>query len=108
MKTETYNKIREAIENKLQIHAIYEWHKREMCPHVLGLKWNEEQALFCQFWWTSSSEWVITPIKSRWRCLPLSKLENVELVKWDWYTIETQWKQRTSCVDQIHIEIPFT
>ena len=55
MNSNTYEIVRKAIIEKKQIVAEYQGHKREMCPHVIGKKYGENQALFYQFGGTSSS-----------------------------------------------------
>lgn len=45
----TYETVRKAITEKMQIVAVYQNHRREMCSHVLGTKNGRKQALFYQF-----------------------------------------------------------
>ena len=55
MNSSTYEIVKKAIIQKKQIVAEYHGHNREMCPHVIGKKYGENQALFYQFGGTSSS-----------------------------------------------------
>jgi len=105
MSSTSYQLIAEAIRSKKQIHSTYSGLHREMCPHVLGYKDGKEQALFVQFGGLSSSKGSITPASAEWRCIPVGNLSNIKLVDGPWYTLETQNKRRTSCVDQIDVEV---
>lgn len=107
MSSSNYQLIYQAIENKKQIHADYQNYHRQMCPHVLGHKQNKEQALFCQFGGESKTDGVITPDNAKWRCILVEELSNVKIVDGDWYTLDTTGQKRTTCVDEIDIEIPF-
>ena len=69
-----YDIIKEAIKQKLQIHAHYNGHSWEMCPHVLGFKDGRRQALFYQFGGTSSSGLEPLGSPKNWRCIPIDKL----------------------------------
>ena len=46
MASETYELIKRAIQDKEQVVATYRGHRREMCPHILGVKGGRPQALF--------------------------------------------------------------
>lgn len=107
MQSQNFELIMQAIKNNQQIHADYDGHHREMCPHVLGYKAGKEQALFCQFGGTSSSQGQINPNNAQWRCIPVEELSNVEIVDGEWHTLDTKHQRRTSCVDEVVIEVPF-
>lgn len=106
MRTENYNRIRNAIENKLQVKAYFQWEYREMCPHVIWIGWNEERALFCQFWWISKSKGVILPEKREWRYMALDKLSNITTDKGIWYTLDIKWERKVNWyITDIDLEV---
>lgn len=107
MTSQNFELIMQAIKNKQQVHADYDGHRRELCPHVLGYKAGKEQALFCQFGGSSTSQGVISPANAQWRCIPVGEMSNLQVINGPWYTLDTQNKRRTSCVDEITIEVPF-
>lgn len=94
MPSNIYNIIRNAAENKLQVHANYDWEYRQMCPHIVWIGWqNEERALFCQFWWGSKSKWVITPKTREWRNITLNKLSNITTISGEWHSLNISGKR---------------
>ena len=44
-----YEIVKDAIQNKKIVLAMYDGYERIMCPHVLGTKKGRHQALFYQF-----------------------------------------------------------
>ena len=104
MPSSNYDLIRQAIIDKAQVIAVYQGHEREMCPHVIGLKGNKEQALFCQFGGYSGSAGTVTPDSLLWRCLSIDTLSEVLIRSGPWYTIDTH-TQRQTCVDIIDVEV---
>jgi hypothetical protein len=105
MNSSIYQIIAEAIQKKQQIHAVYNGRERKMCPYILGKKGDKEQCLFLQFGGYSNSEGVITSQEAKWRCIPIDNLSEIRVIDGDWYTLETQNKQKTTCVDSIDIEV---
>jgi hypothetical protein len=101
----TYDVVKQAIINKQQVIATFDFHVREMCPHVIGKKKGRELALFYQFGGTSSSG-VIQPDGSpaNWRCITISGLSNVSVRDGEWHTASNHSKQQT-CVDEIDVEV---
>jgi hypothetical protein len=100
-----YELIKSAILNKQQIVATYQGHRREMCPHVLGRKNGRLQCLFYQFGGSSSSGPVGTPGNPHnWRCMPVDKLQDVEVRDGPWYTAGNH-SQQQSCVGTIDVEV---
>jgi hypothetical protein len=86
--------------------ATYTGHRREMCPHVIGLTDGHEQALFYQFGGTSSSGLVSQGARSSWRCIRISELTNVSVGSGEWHT-EPPYAQRQTCVDIIDKEVVY-
>lgn len=103
MASPVYDLIRSAVLNKRQVIADYNGYRREMCPHVIGLKGGREQALFFQFAGQSSKG--LLP-GGEWRCIPIAGLRNVEVRDGPWHT-DTNHSQRQSCVDAIDVEVTY-
>lgn len=100
----TYDIIRNAIINKLQVVATYDGHVREMCPHVIGTKGGREQALFYQFGGTSSSGAIVPNSPKNWRCLPIEGLSGVSTRPGQWHTGANHSRPQ-ACVDNIDVEV---
>ena len=95
---EAYDAVRQAIEQKLQLVAVYKGKRRYLCPHVLGTKKQKAQALFFQFGGDANS---VLPADGEWRCLPLEGLEILELVEGEWYSSEHLGRYG-NCIDDVH------
>lgn len=103
---DNYTIIKNAILNKQVVTAIYQGHRREMCPHVIGTKNGRRQALFYQFGGTSSSGIIIPGSKNNWRCIPIDTLEGITISEGDWHTASNHSIPST-CVDIIDVEVDF-
>ena len=100
---DVYECIKQAIEQKKQVHANYKGYSREMCPHVLGTKHGVLQALFYQFGGSSSRG--LKGDGSDWRCIKLQDLEKVSVKEGKWHTGKVKTDRRSSCVNAIHHEV---
>jgi hypothetical protein len=102
-----FDLVREAVENRQQVFALYRGHRRQMCPHVLGWKNGRRQALFYQFGGTSDSglQWDGSPMN--WRCIPVDDLKDLRLVDGPWHTAPNHSRPQ-SCVDSIVAEVDLT
>jgi hypothetical protein len=97
-----YSLVREAILGRHQIHATYEGHHREMCPHVLGrTKDGHTQALFFQFAGTSGRG--LAP-GGDWRCMSIDRLEGVTIGPGEWRTAPNYPGPQT-CVELVDVEV---
>ena len=106
MNSNTYKMVRKAIVEKKQIVAEYKGHKREMCPHVIGKKNGENQALFYQFGGTSSSGNIVPGSNENWRCIKIDKLRIVEVRDGEWYSYSGHTNPQT-CVDDVDVEVGY-
>ena len=102
----TFLLLRKAIEEKKQVVADYNGHRREMCPHTLGWKRGREKALFYQFGGSSKSG--LEPIGSpnNWRCVFVDNISNVQIQAGPWFTASNHSRPQT-CIDEIDREITF-
>jgi len=107
MPSSTYTLVREAITTKRIVVATYGGHVRELCPHAIGMKNGKEHALFYQVGGTSSTRPIGPPgSKQNWRCLDLSKLQNVGVKDGEWGTAPNHSRPQ-SCVDEIDVEVEY-
>lgn len=106
MNSKTYQIIRNAIANKQQVIAIYDNYHREMCPHAIGHKNGVEQALFYQFAGDTSKGPIVEQSRNNWRCITISKLQNVFVRDGEWHTYENHSRPNT-CIDVIDLEVDF-
>jgi len=102
-----YSEIRQAILDKKQVIAMYNGYRRELCPHVIGLNSKgQEQCLFYQFGGESSSGTIIQGSFKNWRCIPLDKLEVLEVLDGEFHTASNH-SRRQSCVKIIDVEVEY-
>ena len=96
-----YGLIKQAIQTKQQVVAMYLGDWQEMCPHVLGLKDGEENCWFYLFGGTSSSAGRNL---MGWRCMKVGELSNVSIRPGPWHTDPRHSRPQT-CVDEIDVEV---
>jgi hypothetical protein len=101
---DTYQLVREAIQDKRIVIAWYDGYERIMCPHVLGTKNGRPQALFYQFAGSSKSGLSTDGSPNNWRCLFLDQLTDVHSEEGQWHGAPNNSRPQT-CVDQIDVEV---
>jgi hypothetical protein len=103
---EIYGTVRQAIIDKDVVVASYRGHVREMCPHVIGKKNRQPQALFYQFSGGSSSGLKPDGSPANWRCLRIDELSHVSVKKLAgaWHTA-SNYSSTQTCVDEIDVQI---
>lgn len=95
-----YALIRQAIEERRQVHAAFGGYQRRMCPHILGTKDGLPRALFFQF--AGGSSRGLAP-GGDWRCLPLDGLTEISVHDGPWHTRAHSEPQH--CVERIDLEV---
>jgi len=98
-----YNLIKAAINNKSCITCTYNGYLRKMTPHLIGTKNGIEQALFYQYGGSSSSGLSRNPTKN-WRCIPIAKIEDLELND-DAFQTANNHSSKQTCIDNIDAQI---
>src|SRR5256885_2449981 len=73
--SEIYRLFEQAMTERKQIVCMYDGHRRELCPIILGHSQGEERALTYQFAGGSTSRKL--PPGGDWRCLTLSNVSEV-------------------------------
>jgi len=101
-----YSLIRQAILNKQVVVASYNGYRRQMCPHVLGMKNGREHALFYQFAGGSSSGLGPPGSRNNWRCVFVDELTDVQVVDGTWHTAPNHSRPQ-SCVGEIDVEVAY-
>lgn len=100
----TYQLIRNAIEKKQQITAMYNGHYRELCPHAIGTKNGKEQAMCFQFAGTSRQGGITRDSTDNWRCIEIAKLKDVAVRDGEWHTASNHSIAQI-CIDVIDLEV---
>jgi len=104
--SEKYEIIRNAIQRRKPISAVYHGKHRLLCPHQLGQNENgEHQALFYQF----GGESLSRPLQrdgspENWRCLTLSKLFAIQPIDGKWHTAP-HTPQTQNCVKKVDFDV---
>jgi hypothetical protein len=101
MPTPTYKLFERAMRDGQQIVCMYDGHRRELCPIILGHSHDQEKALTFQFGGSSGSG---LPRGGQWRCLWLSKVSDVELRDGPWFTGSSH-SQPQGCVEVVDLDV---
>ena len=101
MTSATYKLFRRAILEEKQVTCVYNAHRRELCPHIIGHTKGQEKVLAFQFGGTSSSK---LPPGGEWRCLVLANVEDVRLRGGPWHAGGSH-SQQQRCVEVIDLDI---
>lgn len=101
MPSQTYDLFARAIMERKQIRCLYNGHFRELCPIILGYSGNQEKALAYQFGGESERG---LPRGGAWRCLYLSKVDNVELRAGDWHDGNGHTRKQ-ECVKIVDLDV---
>ena len=99
-----YDLIRLAIITRAQVFATYRGHPRKMCPHIIGTKHGQKNALFYQFAGSSRSGLGPAGSQNNWRCLHIDELGEIALHTGPWHTAPNDTRPQ-SCVDEIDLEV---
>ena len=105
MNSEKYQTVRNAIQTKTSIRAIYHGKLRLLSPHVIGHTDGHEQALFYQFGGESNSRPIVPGSPQNWRCLKLSEIDLLGLVE-QWETASNHSRAQ-HCVQNVDIEVEY-
>lgn len=92
--------MRRALEQRRQVHAVYDGFSRRLCPHVIGTAAGRPRALFFQFEGGSARGLAVG---GDWRCLSLEGMTEVSIHDGPWHTRAHSEPQR--CIDTVDLEI---
>lgn len=101
MPTAAYRLFRRAILEEKQVTCVYNGHRRELCPHIIGHTKGEEKVLVFQFGGTSNSK---LPPRGEWRCLVLANVEDARTRDGPWHTGGGH-SQQQRCVEDIDLDV---
>lgn len=97
---DAYALIRRAIAERKQVHARFDGHPRQLCPHAIGWHHGRPRTLCFQFGGHSSRG---LPPGGGWRCLAIERLTEVSLHDGPWHTREHSQPQH--CIDEVDLSI---
>ncbi len=83
-----------------QVVCLYQGHRRELCPIILGHTKGEEPALTYRFAGGGSGD---APLP-QWKCLQLVQVSEVELRDGPWRAGSSH-RQRQACVADVEFDI---
>lgn len=92
--------IRRAIAEERCLEGIFDGHRREFCPHVLGTKHGDRRVLCFQYGGGSSRGLAAA---GDWRCLSLAGLTEVAPLDEPWHTRPHSHPQ--TCIDEVELEV---
>lgn len=99
-----YRMVRQAVETRRPISAIYEEHPRLFCPHRLGRNKEGEFRVLCyQFGGMSRSGLKPPGSPDNWRCMALDKLNGVRLLESAWQTAPNH-SRPASCIADADVD----
>ena len=86
---------------KRPISAIYNDHRRSMCPYVLGKKKSGSLQVLC-YQYAGGSASGLKPWGSadNWRCIAIPKLRDVRLLDDRWLAAENHSRPQT-CIEEV-------
>jgi hypothetical protein len=101
---DVYRIVRQAIETRRPISAVYEGHPRLFCPHRLGRNKEGDLRVLCyQFGGTSRSGLKPAGSPDNWRCIAVNKLSGVKLLKGAWQTAPNH-SRPASCIADADVD----
>jgi hypothetical protein len=99
MPSANYTLFRNAILAEQQVTCTYDGRHRELCPHIIGINKNGEEAVLAwQFGGDSSGR------LPQWRCLRLANVSNARARNGRWYAGGSH-KTTQICVTNIDLDI---
>jgi hypothetical protein len=101
---DVYRIVRQAVETRRPISAVYEEHPPLFCPHRLGRNKEGELRVLCyQFGGGSRSGLRPPGSPDNWRCIALDKLKGVELLEGAWQTAPNH-SRPASCIADADVD----
>ena len=84
------------------VSAIYNQHRRSLCPHVLGRNKTGELHVLCyQFAGGSVSGLHAQGSPDNWRCICLAKLKSVSLLENETWRTAERHSRTQSCIAEV-------
>ncbi len=92
----------EAMRAQRPLACLYQGHRREICPVMLGRTGLEEKALVFQFGGTSSGGAVPRP--GQWKCFRLTEVRDPVLIEGNWHA-GTSHTSASSCMKMVEYDV---
>jgi hypothetical protein len=90
--------VREAVESRRPVAAVYQNRYRLLCPHRLGRNKHGQLRVLCyQYGGESESGLRAAGSPANWRCIALDKLSSVEVLSGAWRTAPNH-SRPASCI----------
>lgn len=102
MASVTYELFLEAMRGKRQIVCVYQGHRRELCPILLGRTNLEEFSLTFQFGGDTSAGPISPP--GSWKCLKLKDVRDAVLRDGPWHAGESH-SAAQSCMKMVEYDV---
>ena len=102
MNSNTYELFEQAMRERKQVVCRYHGLLREICPIILGWTNGEEKCLAYQF--AGESTKPMTTPQSRWRCLRLAEVTDVQLREGPWLS-GGEHGQAQTCVRIVDLDV---
>jgi len=100
-----YRVVRQAVEKRCPISAVYQGRYRLFCPHRLGRnKEGQLRALCYQFGGESNSGLKQFGSSDNWRCLAIEKLSDIALLEGAWHSAPNH-SRPASCITHTDIDV---
>ena len=97
----TYKLFEQAMTERKQIICMYDGHRRELCPIILGHTEGEEKALTFQFGGEAKGR---LPAGGQWKCFWLSGVSDVQLFDGPWHA-GSRHSQKQTCVEVVDLDV---
>jgi hypothetical protein len=104
MPSRNFELLREAIELRMPVYAIYGGHHRWFCPHALGYKGGVERVLAYQYDGTSAKGLGPAGSPANWRCMNVKGLRQLTLVVGRWHPGPRSIRPQ-KCVGRVEAEV---
>lgn len=101
---DVYRVVRQAVETRQSISAVYGGHPCLFCPHRLGRNKEGQLRVLCyQFGGASRSGLKPPGSPENWRCIALGELTGVELMEGPWQTAPNH-SRPSSCIAEADVD----
>jgi len=101
---DVYRMVREAVETRRPIAAVYHHRYRLLCPHRLGRNKDGQVRVLCyQYGGESESGLEAAGSPANWRCIGLEKLSAVEPLNDMWRTAPNH-SRPASCILDVDVD----
>jgi len=102
MPSTTHALFLDAMRHRRQIICLYQGHRREICPIMLGRTGIEEKAMVFQFGGSTSSGTVALP--GGWKCFRLTEVTDAEMREGRWHA-GSEHSEAQHCLKMVEYDI---